>query len=46
MNRPVLLGPYGDRGAGVEGLKGNMWWISTHIEDVPEEEIVRRMSGR
>src|SRR4051812_4595690 len=28
--------PYGDRGAGVEDPEGNIWWISTHVEDVPE----------
>ena len=38
--------PYGDRGAGVEDPEGNVWWISTHVEDVSEEEIVRRMSAR
>ena len=38
--------PYGDRGAGVEDPEGNVWWISTHIEDVAEDEILRRMSQR
>lgn len=38
--------PYGDRGAGVEDPQGNIWWISTHIEDVSEAEIIRRMSKR
>jgi uncharacterized glyoxalase superfamily protein PhnB len=36
--------PYGDRGAGVEDPEGNIWWISTHVEDVSEAEIIRRMS--
>lgn len=27
--------PYGDRVAGVKDLFGNVWYISTHIEDVP-----------
>jgi PhnB protein len=33
---------YGDRNAGVEDPVGNMWWISTHVEDVPPEEMARR----
>jgi uncharacterized glyoxalase superfamily protein PhnB len=35
---------YGDRSCGVEDPSGNMWWIATHIEDVSEEEIGRRMA--
>lgn len=33
---------YGDRSAGVEDPVGGHWWIHTHIEDVPPEELVRR----
>ncbi|VCU70905.1 Glyoxalase-like domain protein [Pigmentiphaga humi] len=33
---------YGDRSAGVRDAFGNTWWIGTHIEDVPNEEIARR----
>lgn len=36
---------YGDRNAGVKDPLGNQWWIATHIEDVPEEEMKRRMAG-
>ena len=28
--------------AGVQDLSGNQWWIATHKEDVPPEEIARR----
>ncbi|MFP4553653.1 MAG: VOC family protein [Actinomycetota bacterium] len=35
---------YGDRTGGVLDSQGNQWWISTHIEDVSEEEIRRRMA--
>ncbi len=28
---------YGDRSAGVRDSAGNLWWIATHVEDVPEE---------
>ena len=33
---------YGDRSGGVKDLAGNMWWISTHKEDVPPEEMEKR----
>jgi PhnB protein len=33
---------WGDRGAGVVDPVGNHWWIATHIEDVPPEELARR----
>lgn len=35
---------YGDRTGGILDSQGNQWWISTHIEDVSEEEIRRRMA--
>jgi|ERR1700678_524753 PhnB protein len=34
--------PYGDRSGGVEDAFGNQWWISTHVADVPSEEMERR----
>jgi PhnB protein len=33
---------YGDRHGGVTDPEGNNWWIATHIEDVPPEELDRR----
>lgn len=33
---------YGDRSGGVRDPVGNLWWIATHVEDVPEEELARR----
>ena len=33
---------YGDRNAGVRDFAGNSWWIGTHIEDVPHDEIMKR----
>jgi PhnB protein len=33
---------YGDINAGVEDPLGNQWWIATHVEDVPPEEMERR----
>jgi PhnB protein len=36
---------YGDRSGGVQDPSGVTWWISTHIEDVPKDELERRMSA-
>lgn len=33
---------YGDRNAGVEDPSGNFWWLATHKEDVPPEEMAKR----
>ena len=33
---------YGDRSGGVRDPVGNVWWIATHVEDVPEEEMAKR----
>jgi PhnB protein len=35
---------YGDRTGGVVDGEGNQWWISTHIEDVSDDEVRRRMA--
>ncbi len=37
---------YGDRTGGVQDSFGNQWWIATHIEDVPAEEMARRSADR
>lgn len=34
---------YGDRTANVKDPLGNIWSISTHVEDVSDEEIARRL---
>lgn len=36
---------YGDRSGGVADPAGVAWWISTHVEDVPPEEMERRMQA-
>jgi PhnB protein len=36
---------YGDRHGGVKDPCGNTWWVATHIEDVSEEELARRMAA-
>jgi len=33
---------YGDRSGAVKDPVGNHWWIATHKEDVPPEELARR----
>ena len=33
----------GERYGGVKDPSGNLWWIATHIEDVPPEEQARRV---
>ena len=36
---------YGDRSGGVADKHGNQWWIATHIEDVSEDEMAKRMAA-
>lgn len=43
--REMTTQPYGDRSGGIEDSQGNQWWISTHVEDVSEEEMERRMKA-
>ena len=37
---------YGDRSGGVSDAFGNQWWIATHVEDVSEEEMQKRMAAQ
>lgn len=34
---------YGDRSSGLIDDWGNQWWLATHVEDVSEEEMEKRM---
>ena len=34
---------YGDRSGGVRDAWGNQWYVSTHVEDVPPDEMARRV---
>jgi len=36
---------YGDRSGTIEDPFGHRWYVSTHVEDVPEDEIARRAAG-
>jgi len=40
--RPVADQFYGDRTGGLKDPFGFQWWIATHVEDVPPEELERR----
>lgn len=35
---------YGDRSGGFEDPWGHRWYVATHVEDVSEEEMERRMA--
>jgi PhnB protein len=36
---------YGDRHGAVKDSWGNIWWTATHVEDVSQEEMERRMKA-
>jgi PhnB protein len=40
--RPPADQFYGDRGAMLRDPFGHKWWLATHIEDVPDDELQRR----
>lgn len=43
VRRPLTTQFYGDRSGTVEDPFGQVWTISTHVEDVPPDEMRRRM---
>jgi PhnB protein len=43
--RPIENKFYGDRVGGLEDPFGYQWYVSTHIEDVPPEELKRRAAS-
>lgn len=43
VRRPLTNQFYGDRSGTVEDPFGHVWTISTHVEDVPPDEMRRRM---
>ena len=44
VQRPLQDQFYGDRAATLEDPFGHVWTVATHIEDVPPEEMMRRMA--
>lgn len=45
LTRPVEDKFYGDRSGAVTDPFGHQWYISTHVEDVSEEEITKRAAA-
>lgn len=45
LSRPVADQFYGDRTGGIEDPFGHKWYIATHIEDVPMEELGKRAAA-
>jgi PhnB protein len=45
IKRPVQNQFYGDRSGTIEDPFGHVWTLSTHVEDVPPDEIKRRMAA-
>lgn len=45
QERPVEDQFYGDRSGTVVDPFGHSWTLSTHVEDVPEDEMQRRMAA-
>ena len=41
-----ITSAWGDRGCRIRDPFGNIWWIQTHVEDVSQEEMARRMTER
>jgi uncharacterized glyoxalase superfamily protein PhnB len=39
---PIMTLPSGERYGGVKDPCGNIWWVATHVEDVPPDESERR----
>ena len=39
---PMMTLPSGEHYGGVKDPCGNIWWIATHVEDVPTDEQERR----
>ena len=42
ITRPVADQFYGDRTGGIEDPFGYHWYLATHVEDVPPDELERR----
>ena len=41
--KPVMDQFYGDRSGQLEDPFGHLWWVATHKEDVPPEELRKRV---
>lgn len=45
LTRPVADQFYGDRTGGVTDPFGHVWYVATHVEDVPVEELQKRAAA-
>ena len=45
VKQPLENKFYGDRAVGLEDPFGHLWGFATHIEDVPPEELSKRMAA-
>jgi PhnB protein len=45
VQRPLANQFYGDRSGTIEDPFGHIWTIATHVEDVPPEEMKKRMES-
>ena len=43
--KPVMDQFYGDRSGQLEDPFGHLWWVATHKEDVPPQEMQRRVEA-
>ena len=43
LQRPVENQFYGDRSGTVQDPFGHIWHVASHVEEVPPEEMARRM---
>jgi PhnB protein len=46
LDRPVADQFYGDRNGGLTDPFGHVWFVATHKEDVPPEELARRAKAQ
>jgi PhnB protein len=46
LTQPVADQFYGDRTGGLTDPFGHLWYVSTHVEDVPPDELQRRAAAR
>jgi PhnB protein len=46
LTRPIENQFYGDRTGEISDPFGYRWYLSTHVEDVPEQELQRRAAER
>ena len=45
LTRPIADQFYGDRTGGVTDPFGHAWYVATHVEDVPPEELKKRAAA-